>query len=466
MKRTHHTVLYDTRTKKPQELKPKRKEVLIYSCGPTLYKPAHIGNMRSYVFADILNRALRRFGYRPRHVINLTDVGHLTDDADAGEDKVEQQAEKENMTAKEVTERMERYFFRDLKRLGIQKNRYRFPRATAYIREQIALIRKIEKRNLAYSVPDGLYFDTGAYAPYGALTAATDTAQSRIRNTEGKKRPEDFALWKRTPEGVKRQQEWDSPWGRGFPGWHIECSAMAMKLLGETIDIHTGGADHIPVHHTNEIAQSESVTGKPFARIWMHNAFMTIEGEKLSKSLNNSYTIDDLEKRGYDPAALRYLFLQTAYRTPLSFSFRALDAAQTALNRLREEYASLRPGFLSLFNRSVPDEYRSRIDAAVADDLNTAKVLAAAWDSLRDGNLSPAQKRNTLRSADNILGILPGAKRMKKEKIPETVTQLLKKRDAARAEKDYHTADTIRDEIHALGYGIVDTEQGSEAVKQ
>lgn len=467
MRHGNQIKLYDTRTKKLRGLKPHKKNIHIYSCGPTLYQQAHIGNMRSYVFADTLNRALRHFGYAPNHVINLTDVGHLTDDADAGEDKVEKQARREQTDAEAITKRIENLFYKDIEKLGIQKKRYQFPRATAHIPEQINLIKKLEEKHLTYNIPDGIYFNTKAYQPYGALglpATEDENARARIRETSAKKHSQDFALWKRTPEGTKRQQEWDSPWGCGFPGWHIECSAMAMKLLGETIDIHTGGMDHITVHHNNEIAQSEAATGKTFARIWMHNAFLTINEDKLSKSLGNSYTIDDLERENCDPLALRYIFLQASYRTPLHFSFEALTAAQTALNRLQKEYAALPRTFFSRFSRAIPDSYRTRIDDAIADDLNTAKVLAAVWDVLRDSMLSPNKKRNTIRYADRVLGILSEKQPVQKEEtIPEEISTLLTRRETARAKKDYNTADAIREEINKLGYEIIDTENKSTA---
>jgi len=299
--------LYDTQTKTLRPLTPLvGRQVCIYSCGPTLYQAAHIGNMRAYVFADTLHRALRHFGYSPNHVINFTDVGHLTDDADAGEDKVEKQAAQENQAAEAITARFGDLFLADLKKLNIKTNRYRFPRATHYIQEQIALTQQLEQKGYTYDIADGIYFDTQAYKPYGALglpnTEESDE-HARIQRVAGKKHPHDFALWKRTPDGVTRQQEWDSPWGRGFPGWHIECSAMAMKLLGTTIDIHTGGMDHIAVHHNNEIAQSEGASDTVFANLWMHVAFLTMGSEKLSKSLGNTYTIDDLEQREYHPLA-------------------------------------------------------------------------------------------------------------------------------------------------------------------
>lgn len=464
--------LYDTKTKSLRPLTPLvGRQVRIYSCGPTLYQAAHIGNMRAYVFADTLNRTLRHFGYHPRHVINFTDVGHLTDDADAGEDKVEKQAAQENQSAEAITRRFGDLFLTDLKRLHIKTHRYLFPRATSYIREQIALTEQLEQKGYTYDIADGIYFDTQAYQPYGALglpNTEESNEHGRIQQVDGKKHPQDFALWKRTPEGVTRQQEWDSPWGRGFPGWHIECSAMAMRLLGTTIDIHTGGMDHITVHHNNEIAQSEGASDEVFANLWMHVAFLTMGNEKLSKSLNNTYTIDDLIQREYNPLALRYLFLQASYRTPLSFSFDALSAAQTALQRLHKEYAALPHTLFSYLNTERGAAHCAAIDAAIADDLNTAKVLATMHDIARDTSLAPIVKRNTLRYADRVLGILQRPKKEKvgKAAIPPEVMALLAERNQARAKKDYAAADTLRDRISELGYDVIDTDTASTVVKK
>ena len=462
--------LYDTRTKSLRPLTPLiGKRVLIYSCGPTLYQAAHIGNMRAYVFADTLNRTLRHFGYHPKHVINFTDVGHLTDDADAGEDKVEKQAAQENKSAEAITTHFGDLFLTDLKKLNIKTTRYLFPRATHHIQEQITLTQQLEQKGYTYDIADGIYFDTRAYTAYGALGLPNNedsNDHARIQQVAGKKHPQDFALWKRTPRGVTRQQEWDSPWGRGFPGWHIECSAMAMKLLGNTIDIHSGGMDHITVHHNNEIAQSEGATGEVFANLWMHVAFLTMGDEKLSKSLGNTYTIDDLIQREYDPLALRYLFLQASYRTPLSFSFEALTAAQTALKRLHKEYTALPHSLLSYLHTTRDKKYSADVDAAIANDLNTAKVLAVMHDIIRDTTLTPIIKKNTLRYADQVLGILRRPQQKEKQKeIPAEVQDLLKKRNAARANKEYAIADTLRNQINNLGYEVIDTDQASTVIK-
>lgn len=461
--------LYTTQTRKKEVFQKEsgEKTVHIYSCGPTLYQQAHIGNMRAYVFADTLNRTLRHFGYTPKHVINFTDVGHLTDDADAGEDKVEKQAKEENKGATAITKENGSRFLRDLKSLNISTKRYIFPWATKYIQEQIDLVQKLEKKGYTYTIDDGVYFDTQKYRPYGKLglpTKQKEETRARVQEVQGKRHFCDFALWKKTPPGVTRLQEWPSPWGNGFPGWHIECSAMAMDILGTTIDIHTGGIDHITVHHNNEIAQSEAVTDVPFARFWMHVSFLTMQEEKLSKSLGNTYTIGDLKDKGFDPVALRLLFLQSSYRTPLSFSFESLSAAQTSLERLRRDYRAL-PVLHSLVQRSPDKKYAALIDKALANDLTTATVVALMHDIVKDSSLSGTVKRATLRYADRSLGILSGGI-VKQQKIPAEVEKLVRERDTARQEKNYQRADELRDKIKNLGYDVADSEGKSVITKR
>ena len=455
--------LYNTQTKKQQIIdRNTPKKILVYSCGPTVYKEVHIGNLRAYVFADTLNRALRFCGHQVEHVINITDVGHLTDDADAGEDKIEKQAQQEGRSATEIAQTNTNLFFTDLLKLHIAKDRYRFPRATDYIQEQITLIQKLESKGFTYETEDGIYFDTGAYPEYGALglsLADDENTHARVTTTTQKKNPHDFALWKKTPTGTTRQQEWQSPWGTGFPGWHIECSAMVMSILSETIDIHTGGMDHIAIHHNNEIAQSEAATQKTFARLWMHTAFLTEKNEKLSKSKGTAHTLTDIETMGYRPTALRYLFLQSSYKTPLSFSFQALQSAQTALERFEQEYRSLPHSLLSRCNTKKSTKYVQQINEAVIDDLNTAAVLAIVWNIVHDTEMKPIVKRNTIRYADRVLGLLDGikiSKPQKEETVPKEIAQLLIKRDAAREAGNYAEADALRDRIVKHGYQVLD----------
>src|SRR3989344_4864807 len=323
--------LFNTLGRKKQTFKPIGKEVGIYSCGPTVYWYQHIGNLRSYIFADILKRVLLYNGFKVKHVINITDVGHLTGDRDEGEDKIEKAAMKEGKTASEIANYYLRIFKEDFKKLNITEPDI-WCKATEHIKEQIELIKKLEKKGYTYKTSDGIYFNTLKLKDYGKLARLKIEkleAGKRIAVGE-KKNKTDFALWKFSKEGEKRQQEWGSPFGVGFPGWHIECSAMSMKYLGEHFDIHTGGEDHIPIHHTNEIAQSECATGKKFANYWMHIAFLMFKGEKVSKSKGGLYTISELEFEGYSPLDFRYLCLMTHYRKPLNFSLDNLVAARNA----------------------------------------------------------------------------------------------------------------------------------------
>ncbi|HKZ34226.1 MAG TPA: cysteine--tRNA ligase, partial [Candidatus Nanoarchaeia archaeon] len=314
--------LYNTLTRKKEVFKPLKKgQVGVYTCGPTVYWYQHIGNLRTYIFADILKRVFLYNNYKVKHIINVTDVGHLTSDADTGEDKIERAAKREGKTAREIADYYLRIFQEDFKKLNILEPNS-WPKATEHIKEQIELIKKLEEKGFTYKTNDGIYFNTGKLKDYGKL------ARLKIRGLQAgkrislgeKKNKTDFALWKFSPLGEKRQQEWDSPWGIGFPGWHIECSAMSMKYLGENFDIHTGGQDHIQIHHTNEIAQSEAATGKPFVRYWLHGAWLLFRGRKISKSLGGLYTISELEKLGFEPIDFRYLCLGTHYRKPLSFT--------------------------------------------------------------------------------------------------------------------------------------------------
>ncbi|HEB47178.1 MAG TPA: cysteine--tRNA ligase, partial [Candidatus Pacearchaeota archaeon] len=327
--------LYNTLSRKKEIFRPlENKKVGIYSCGPTVYSYQHIGNLRSYVFPDILKKILNLQGYKVRHVINVTDVGHLTSDADTGEDKIERAAKREGKTAKEISEYYLRIFQEDLKKLNISEPDL-WPKATQHIKEQIELIKKLEKKKFTYKTSDGIYFDTSKLKDYGKLAKLNLgglEAGKRIA-IGGKKNKTDFALWKFSEKPGLRQQEWKSPWGIGFPGWHIECSAMSMKHLGKIFDVHTGGEDHIPLHHTNEIAQSEAATGRPFVRYWLHGAFLIFKGEKVSKSTGGLYTLSELEEKKFSALDLKYFFLSAHYRKPLSFTLENLNYAKNSLQR-------------------------------------------------------------------------------------------------------------------------------------
>lgn len=455
--------LYNTRTKQIEDFKPLRdKQVGMYSCGPTVYNYAHLGNLRAYIFVDVLKRTLRYLGYDVLHVINITDVGHLASDGDEGEDKVEREAEAEHKSAKEITDFYSRAFFNDLEALNIETKNVLFPRATEYIAEQIALIQTLEKNGFTYKTSDGIYFDSSKFEEYGKLGGIDIQGLeegARIGKNPEKKHPTDFALWKFSPKNEKRQQEWDSPWGVGFPGWHIECSAMSMKLLGETVDIHTGGIDHIPVHHNNEIAQSESATGKPFVRYWLHNEFVNISGgDKMSKSKKNFLRLESLIDMGFEPIVFRYYMLSAHYRSPINFSFEGLEAAKRGFENLVEKLQG------SSDTGKINPAYKKLFVEALENNINTPEALAVVWNLLNDPDVSESDKKKTILEFDTVLGL-----NLKKFtgplRIPKKVQELVDKREAARARNDWKTSDTIRAEIETLGYKILDTDKGPRIQK-
>lgn len=457
----------NTLTGKKELFTPLRpRQVLLYTCGPTVYGPAHIGNLRAYVFSDTVARMLTHAGYRVRRVINITDVGHLTDDADDGEDKMEASARREHTTAEAIAARYTRRFLEDLELLNVDPERIDFPRATAYIPEQIALAEAIEQKGFAYRASGGLYFDTARFPGYGKLAGIDDAALregARVAKNSDKRHPADFALWKLSRAGDKRQQEWNSPWGRGFPGWHLECSAMARSLLGPEIDIHTGGEDLAPIHHNNEIAQSESISGRPFVRFWMHNAFLTMNGEKASKSLGNVVYLSDIVARGIHPLALRYFFLQAHYRTPLSFSFDALVAAEQGLLRLwriAEEVARASGG------HAASSPALERFVCAVREDLSTSSALGILWDGLRDDDLSEEERWGLVAAADALFGLSlsappAGKAPLSREDLLPEIRALLDARDRARERRDFTSADRLRDELSTRGYRVDDGPSGT-----
>lgn len=465
---------YNTLSGSLEEFKPIGKgPVKMYNCGPTVYDRQHIGNMRPYVFADTLKRTLEAWGYEVKQVINITDVGHLVSDNDEGEDKMEKSAKARGQSAKEIAEEVTQLFFEDLDALGIQRKAIQFPRATEYIGEQIALVKSLEQKGYAYKIDDGVYFDTSRFPAYGKL-GNIDLAGlkdgARVEENMQKKNPHDFALWKFSKKGEERQQEWESPWGVGFPGWHIECTAMIFKLLGKQIDIHTGGIDHIPVHHNNEIAQAESISGKQYARYWMHNAFITIESRKVSKSLGNTVYVSQLVDRGLSPRALRYLFLTAHYRSPINFTWESVEGANAALNRLMrfffEDLAHIKNG--------EPDKtFMHEFYSAIAEDLGTAKAIARVWDLVKDESVSPEAKRASLLAADKVLGLGFTEKRpttklsiFERNELPEEVQTLLTAREAARGEKNFTEADRLRGEIETLGYELSDGPTGPTVTKK
>lgn len=458
-------LLHNTLSGKKETFSPLRAGMAtLYSCGPTVYSRAHIGNLRAYVFSDVLTRTLAEAGYHVRRVINITDVGHLQGDGDEGEDKMEAGARAEGARAEDIAARYTKLFLDDIRALGLDTETINFPRATDYIEEQIDIVKRLEARGFTYRTKDGIYFDTKAFAGYGALDHGSSRGREEalagigrhITGNKEKRHAADFALWKFSPHGVRRQQEWKSPWGTGFPGWHLECSAMARALLGQPIDIHTGGMDHIPVHHTNEIAQSEAAFDKPLARYWMHGGFLTIEGRKVSKSEGDDIYLSDITDRGLDPRALRYFFLQAHYRSPLSFSWEALEAADAARARLAR---TVRTIATEAKGRSRSSSVTRRMQALVRDDLATPAALALLWDVVKDEDMPREEQLGVVEVAEQVFG-LGLLERTNREAIPAEVLALVSDREKARAARDFTAADTLRVHIESRGYRVEDGPEG------
>jgi len=459
--------LFNTLTGKKEEFKPLQDGVVkMYHCGPTVYNYAHIGNLRPYVFADTLRRTCEYLGLRVEQVINITDIGHLTSDADSGDDKMVKGLKREGLPLSleglsKLAHKYEHAFREDLAMLNIRTAQH-YPRATENLTEEIEVIQKLEENGFAYKLEDGVYFDTGklgdAYGKLGGLTPV-DESVARI-GAEGKKSPRDFVLWKLSKDD---HLGFPSPWGTGFPGWHVECSAMSRKFLGQPFDIHTGGIDHIPVHHNNEIAQSEAAYGTPLANFWLHSAFVNIEGAKMAKSADNFLTLNDLE---LPPLAYRYFLLSGHYRSPLSFSDNALLAAYRAFNKLVD--------FLVGYDDSgsVSSEYKTKFIDAIENDLNTPQALAVLWEMVKDKNVSEEDVKATILGFDKVLGLhlLEESKKLQKaiedheseESVPAEVRELMGAREIARANKDFAKSDELRKQIEEKGFIVKDTSDGQK----
>jgi cysteinyl-tRNA synthetase len=448
------------------------REVGMYSCGPTVYADQHIGNMRTYVFADTLKRVLTWKGYRVRHVINITDVGHLTSDADEGDDKVELAARREHKNAWEIAERYTTDFKTDLERLRIIGPDM-WCKATDHIQQMIKFAQVLDAGGWCYSLPSGLYFDTSRAAGYGMLARldlAGQQAGARVDVVEGKRHPADFAVWRTTAPGENRQMEWDSPWGIGAPGWHLECSVMSIRYLGGHFDIHTGGVDHIPIHHTNEIAQSEAylADGKPWVHWWLHGEFINLSGAKISKSTGGGVLVGDLIDRGYHPLVYRYLLLQSHYRSQSEFSWAAMDGAQAGLRRLLDRYAGA-PEEAGKHLSAAGAEHLAAFDRAVSADMNTPRALAVVAAASRDDRLSGPDLADLACRFDQVLGIgladlRPADLDLKRRDAAisdEAVATLVSSRNAARAAGDFATSDRIRDQLTDAGV-IVEDHPGGE----
>ncbi len=449
--------LFDTYTRENREFVPlKPGKVGLYACGLTVYDYAHIGNLRTYLFEDILRRTLQYNGYEVEHVMNITDVGHLVSDADTGEDKMEKGSRRTGMSAWDIAELYTAAFKDDLRQLNIYEPTI-WSKATDHIQEQIDLIRCIEANGFAYRTSDGIYFDTSEIDDYGYL-ARLDIeglrAGSRI-DIGDKRLATDFALWKFSPPDEQRQMEWDSPWGVGFPGWHVECSAMAAVYLGSYFDIHCGGEDHIPVHHTNEIAQTQACYGTNLANFWMHGYFLQLEEAKMAKSKGKFLRLKTLTDKGYEPIAYRYYSLNAHYRSKLNFSWEGLDSAVISLNRLRTAVCEWGEA-------GEPDaNYLEAFLTHINDDLNMPRALALTWDLVRS-DLPHPTKKGTVVEFDKVLGLRLAEWEPAIEDIPDEVMGLVEQREEARLEKRWNDADTLRDQIAALGYELRDTPEGSK----
>lgn len=474
--------LYNSLTRKKEEFKPlKAKMIRMYNCGPTVYNYAHIGNWRSFLMADFLRRMFEFNGYTVKQVMNITDVGHLVSDADEGEDKMELAKKREIKSAWEIAEYYIKIFRAELKKLNIRLPQ-QMPRATDHIQEQIELVKKLEEKRLTYATSDGVYFDTQKWGRYGRLSKQKleeKKAGLRAQVSPEKKNAADFALWKFSPKKAKRDMEWDSPWGKGFPGWHLECSAMSRKYLGQPFDVHTGGVDHIAIHHENEIAQSEAAYGTPLANYWLHGAFLLVDGGRMGKSEGNFITLRKLEEKGFNPLAFRVLALQTHYRSKLNFTWKSLQQAQTFLEsywhfgrRLKEQAIekTIEVG-LQYFRdwQSYLDRFQKRIN----DDLDIPQGLAVfnAFKTEVNSLLESDNSNENLQSAwevfqkfDSVLGLL--IPEVLEKNVPNEVQALVQERENLRKQEKWAEADEIRKKVEGLGYVIEDTSTGSRVRKK
>ncbi len=467
--------LYNTRTKSVEDFVPlHEKQVGMYACGFTVYDYAHIGHMRRYIMDDVLRRTLESLGYQVNYVENVTDVGHLSSDGDEGEDKMEKGAKKHGKTVWEVAKYYEEEYLKTMDALGVRRPDT-LCRATEHIPDMIALIKRLEDGGHAYETGEAIYFDTSTFPEYGKLGGQKlddkkQAVRSEVNVDPDKKHPADFALWfKRVGRFTDHAMHWESPWGDGFPGWHIECSAMAMKYLGESFDIHTGGIDHIPVHHENEIAQSEAATGKQFVNVWIHHAFLMVEGTKMSKSLGNIFTLSDIQKRGIAPGAMRLLFLQSHYRQTMNFTWEAAQAAQNSYTKLVEQVQLLRTQTtrpeLSPEKLAQIEQFQTDFRAALENDLNTPQAIAVLWSALKSNIPSP-DKLDLLLEWDQILGLgLADVEEVTPHDAPAEITALALKRLEAKQNKQFDEADALRTQIEEAGWTVTDTAGGYSLIK-
>lgn len=455
---------YNTLTKKKEEFKPiNEKEVRIYSCGPTVYKDATIGNMRTNIFMDTLRRVLKYNGYKLKHAMNITDVGHLVSDGDEGEDKMLKSAREEGKTPLEIAEYYTKLFFKDLELLNIDLPEI-ICKATEHIDDMLEFVEQLMENGYAYETSTAIYFDVSKLDEYGILSGINlreQKAGARVEVDNEKRNPYDFAVWIKAPEN--HLMKWDSPWGPSYPGWHIECSAMSRKYLGEVFDIHTGGIDLIPTHHENEIAQSKGVCGKIPANYWMHGEFLLIDGGKMSKSLGNVYLLKDIIERGYSPLAYKLFCFSSHYRNKINFTWEGIESANKALSKLREGYNRHLNGDNDIEDEVI-EKYEQKFHEAINDDLNMPIAMSVVWDAVKNPNKSK-KIAELLLKFDTVLGLKIDEKN-KAEKIPDEVVELIEKRKEARENKDWNLSDKLRDKIESLGYIVKDSKDGMKVEKK
>ncbi|MBP5648683.1 MAG: cysteine--tRNA ligase [Clostridia bacterium] len=459
-------IVFNTLTRKKGELIPINDNLVkMYSCGPTVYSRAHMGNMRAYIFMDTLRRVIKFNGYNLLGVMNITDVGHLTSDADEVEDKMEKAAKKTGKSPWEIAEHFTGLFLKDIARLNIERPEV-IAKATDHIPEMLSFVEGLVEKGYGYETSDGIYFDISKFPSYGKLSGNShlddNIAGARVDVNTEKHTPADFALWKKAPK--EHIMQWDSPWGRSYPGWHIECSAMGRKYLGDTFDIHTGGVDHIPIHHENEIAQSEALLGHPAVNYWMHVEFMQVDGKKMSKSLGNTYTLDELEEKGYSPMSFRYFCLNTHYRKKLNFTFEGMESAKIAYSRLKALVDESK-GSNQQADEKIISEFKENFLNAVNDDLNIPLGLGHLWMLLKN---PPAKNiYEAVIWADKVLGLsLDKDESSERCTIPEEVKAIAEERLAARKEKNWAKSDELRNKLSELGYMVKDSKDGYELEKK
>lgn len=454
---------YNTLTKQKEKFEPlDSKEVRIYSCGPTVYKDATIGNMRTNLLNDTLRRVLKYNGYELKHVMNITDVGHLVSDGDEGEDKMLKSAREEHKSPLEIAEHYTKLFFRDLERLNIETPEV-VCKATDHIKEMLEMVQKIMKNGYAYETSTAIYFDVSKLDKYGILSGINlndQKAGARVDIDPEKRNPYDFALWIKAP--ANHLMKWDSPWGPSYPGWHIECSAMSTKYLGEEFDIHTGGIDLVPTHHENEIAQNKGACGKNPAHYWIHGEYLLINGGKMSKSLGNTYLIDDIIARGYSPLAYRLFNYSCHYRGKLNFTWEGIESANTSLIRLREGYQKHLNGNSDISDEIIAD-MENRFHQAINDDMNMPLALSVVWEAVKYPEKSP-KIAQLLKKFDTVLGIK--IDEVQETKIPQEILDLVEERKQARSDKNWSESDRLRDLIAEKGYIVKDTKDGTEVLKK